>query len=43
MGEGCHWLKGTKVQGASGVHLAEPQPLPTQLKHSGAARTPARL
>lgn len=31
MGEGCHLLKATKVQGASIVHLAEAQSLPTQL------------
>jgi hypothetical protein len=31
MGEGCHLLKATKVQGASSVHLAETQPLSTQL------------
>lgn len=31
MGEGCHLLKASQVQGASSVHLAEAQPLPTQL------------
>lgn len=31
MGEGCHLLKASQVRGAPSVHLAEVQPLPTQL------------
>lgn len=44
MGEGCHLLKASQVQGAPSVHLAEVQPLSTQLKHSevGTAKTPVR-